>query len=166
MSNTYVESDYQKVSLKKGLESFQQDGYRAFGWEEKTTDNVLEMRRSRDIGNKNELIRLQRQFEAAVDDIDKMEASKNQAATVSALSVGIAGCVFLALSVFSMLQGHNVAMIILGAIGIGLWIVTYPSSLFFKKRKTEKVTPLITKKYDEAYALCKRADEMTKGGKA
>ena len=76
------------------------------------------------------------------------------------------GCVFLALSVFSMLAGHNVAMIILGAVGIGLWIVTYPASLFFRKRKTEKVTPLISKKYDEAYSICKRADEMTKGGQA
>mgnify|MGYP001260805839 CR=1 FL=1 len=167
-SVSFVEYDYVKVPLKAGLESFERDGYRAFGWEESEKDRSfgnLSLKRRRDVPRKNELVRLQRQYEGSLNDIENMEKSKKQASTVAALTTGILGAAFMALSVFSMLGSHVVLMIIFGVIGLLLWGFSYPAYRTAGKKKTEKVTPLIDKKYDEAFDICKKAGEIIKEGR-
>ena len=162
--------DYLKVTVEEDLCSQYMDGYTSFGWKmdenltnEKSGDKItLHMKRSRSILNKTELTRLQRHFESCMGEVAALEASKNSIPTIAALSCGLLGCVFLAGSVFAVTSQQPVIWLsaLLGAPGLLLWAVTYPFSKAVKRRRTEKVLPLIDEKYDEAYEACAKAHKM------
>ena len=156
--------------------SFLLDGYENFGWEldENLSENwesknpaaqqrkVLRLKRNRKIVNKMELTRLERNFEACVNEIDKLEKEKTSMATVYALVSGIIGTAFMAGSIFAVTaQSPNYILCIILAIpGFLGWICPY---FLYKKivgKQTERVTPLIDEKYDEIYEICEKGNKL------
>ena len=146
------------------------DGYASFGWKpdenlpnEKSGGKItLHFKRSRSIVNKTELTRLQRHYEACMQEISVMEASKSTIPTIVSLSCGLLGCAFVAGSVFAVTAETPVIWltVVLGIPGFALWGAAYFGYKWSKCHRSEKVVPLIDAKYDEAYAVCEKAQQL------
>lgn len=175
-SVNFVGYEYKEIVAESSQASFLLDGYENFGWEpdEKVMRNaensglphqkktVIRLKRNRKIINKMELTRLQRNFEACVDEIDKLEAVKTSTATIYALAVGIIGTAFVAGATFAVTAEtpHIILCILLAIPGFIGWIVPF----FLYKRELGKqrvrVTPLIEEKYDEIYEICEKGNRL------
>ena len=146
------------------------DGYASFGWKpdenlpnEKSGGKItLHFKRSRSILNKTELTRLQRHYEACTQEISVMETSKSTIPTIVSLSCGLLSCAFMAGSVFAVTAAPPVIWltVVLGIPGFALWGAVYFCYEWVKRRRTEKVAPLTDAKYDEAYAVCEKAQQL------
>lgn len=172
----FVGYEYKQVTAESDKVSFLLDGYENFGWEadEKWQGNrmpsytagqnkvTLALRRNRKIINKMELTRLQRNFEACVNEIETLERAKTTRALVYALIMGLIGTVFMAGSVFAITAPtpHTVLCILLSVPGFIGWIFPY---FIYKKTvcaQTKKLTPLIEGKYDEIYEICEKGNKL------
>lgn len=173
---SFVGYEYKEIVTDNSRLSFLLDGYESFGWEEdgrlsenaaagKTTlqqRTVLRMKRNRKLVNKVELTRLERNFEACVDEIGKLEKAKTSAATMCALIAGIIGTAFMAGSVFAVTAQppYYILCILLAVPGFLGWIFPY---FLYKKiagKQTEKIMPLIEAKYDEIYEICEKGNKL------
>ena len=117
----------------------------------------LQLKRNKAITSKNEMNRLQMQFEKIIDDIVYLEESKTIGATVVAYIVGITGTVFLGLSTFRYLADNLQACIILAVPGFLGWILSAVVYRWMKDKRNKKVTPMIEEKYESATQLCEKA---------
>ncbi len=120
----------------------------------------LKFKRDRKTRNKAELTRLQRQFEAAVREIENLEKSKNLGASVFAYAFGIIGTAFMAGSVFSYNGGLIPLSIVLAIPGFAGWILPYFLYIKLTNKKTASVTPLIDRQYDLIYETCENASSL------
>lgn len=162
--------DYMKVTVGDDLCSQYMDGYASFGWKpdenmpnEKSGGKVmLHFKRSRNILNKTELTRLQRHYEACMQEIAALEASKGSVSAIVSLTCGLLGCAFMAGSVFAVTAAVPIIWltVLLGIPGFVLWGAAYFGYCEARCRRTEKVTPLIDAKYDEACAVCEKAQQL------
>lgn len=173
----FVGYEYKEVCTDKSKVSFMIDGYENFGWEvdgnvcesADTRQNphfqnkmVIHLKRNRKIVNKMELTRLQRNFEACVNEIEALEKSKTSKATVYALIIGIIGTAFMAASTFAVTaEPPHVLLCILFAIpGFAGWILPYFIYRRMASAQTEKINPLIEEKYDEIYSICEKGNRL------
>ena len=168
--NNFVGYEYKELTVKRDMESVYADGYKNFGWtvEDTTTEHNmdtvnLKLKRDRKICNKAELTRLQRQFESCAGEIDSMERSKTMGASIAAFTIGIVGTAFMGLATFSYLGGMLPLMIVLAIPGFIGWILPYFCFKAIGRNKTNKVAPLIEKKYDEIYEVCEKANALLVG---
>lgn len=110
LESTYIGYEYKEIQVAQKDLSLFLDCYENFGWmpdENHPTDHSGEtvtvyLKRNRKLINKMELTRLQRNFESCMQEIQRMERSKKQTATVWAMIVGVIGTVFMAGSVFAV----------------------------------------------------------------
>ena len=173
----FVGYEYKEVCTDKSKVSFMIDGYENFGWEvdgnvcesADTRQNsnfqnkmVIHLKRNRKIVNKMELTRLQRNFEACVNEIEALEKAKTSKATMYALIVGIIGTAFMAASTFAVTaEPPHVILCILFAIpGFAGWILPYFIYQRMAAAQTEKINPLIEEKYDEIYSICEKGNRL------
>ena len=163
--------DYLKVTVEEDLLSRYIDGYKNFGWildenvptEKGRETAVLHMKRSRHIINKVELTRLQQHYEACMEEVRTLEASKNSVPTTVSLTCGLVGCGFLAGSVFAVTAAPPLIWltVLLAIPGFLLWAAACLCYKPAKKRRIRKVTPLIEAKYDEADEVCEKAYRLS-----
>lgn len=165
-----------EIQIDSSMASFLLDGYESFGWEmdqnlpeHYKTDRVpnqnkvvLHLKRNRKIINKMELTRLQRNFEACVSEIEALEKSKTSAALMCALFSGMIGTAFMAGSTFAVTgqPPHIILCILLSIPGFVGWILPYFLYRRIVGKQTEKLMPLIEKKYDEIYAICEKGNKL------
>lgn len=166
---SFVGYEYKEIVAEDSMASFLLDGYENFGWEldenftaEGRGGKVIRLKRNRKILNKMELTRLQRNFEACVNEIQAMEKNKTSKATIYALICGIIATAFMAGSTFAVTAQppHIVLCIILAVPGLIGWILPY---FLYKKtvgKETEKMTLLIEEKYDEIYEICEKGNKL------
>ena len=176
LKKEFVAYEYKEISVSKDQAAMYLDCYENFGWEilvgvEKVPKqghsphqlmSVFRMRRNRKIMNKMELTRLQRHFEACVNEIKELERAKTSRATVISLSVGIIGTAFMACSVFAVVATppHILLTILFAIPGFIGWILPY---FIYKKvaaKETKKMNLLIEKKYDEIYEICEKGNKI------
>lgn len=165
----FVGYEYKEMVTDSSRLSFLLDGYESFGWEENgsLTESVqqravLRMKRNRKIVNKVELTRLERNFEACVDEIEKLEKAKTSAAAMYAIMLGVIGTAFMAGSTFAVTAQppHYILCILLAVPGFLGWIFPY---FLYKKiagKQKEKILPLIEAKYDEIYEICEKGNKL------
>jgi hypothetical protein len=164
----FVGYEYRDITVPRDKEAIYVDGYENFGWTLESRSAltiglgsvILKFKRDRKIRNKAELTRLQRQFDAYVNEINRMEASKVSSASIAAFTVGIIGTAFMAGSVFAVVGGMVVLCIILAIPAFAGWIVPYFLYNSTYAKKTAKVEPLIDSKYDEIYEICERGNSL------
>lgn len=169
-NKTFIAYEYKEVSVDKDQVSLYMDAYENFGWEmddranSSSTQNRanLHFRRDRKIMNKMELTRLQRNFDACMEEIRQLETSKTSAASAAAIAAGIAGTAFMAGSVFAVTAQppYIILCIILAVPGFLGWILPYFLYKRIRRKKTMKITPLIEAKYDEIYELCEKGNKL------
>lgn len=103
----FTSFEYKEIYVSEDKASFYLDCYENFGWTvddkfppQRTGEKIqIKMKRNRKIVNKVELTRLQRNFEASMDEIDTLENSKTKVATAAALVIGVTGTGFMALCI-------------------------------------------------------------------
>ena len=86
----FTSFEYKEIQVSEDKASFYLDCYENFGWTlddkfppQRTGEKIqIKMKRNRKIVNKVELTRLQRNFEASMDEIDTLENSKTKVATL------------------------------------------------------------------------------------
>ena len=170
----YVAYEYLTVRVKKEMEPFYTDCYENLGWEciytpenevsEFRSGNVIMMdvkfKRDRKIKNRSMLFSLQKKCETALRKIDQLERSKEIPSLIVALIIGIAGLGFLAIAVFSFLNGNVFIGVLSASIGcIGCVLPYY----FYKKIRIErevKLAPLVEEQYDMVYKTCEQARNL------
>lgn len=170
MKEAFESFDYLKVTVENDLCSQYMDGYACFGWkpdenlpqERSGGKTTLHFKRSRSIMGKTELRRLQQHYEACMQEISELEGSKSSVPTIVSLSCGLSGCAFMAGSVFAVTAEPPTLwlMILLAIPGFALWAGAYFGYKAAKRRRSQKVAPLIDAKYDEAYAVCAKAQQI------
>lgn len=172
----FIGYEYKEIMAEGSRISFLLDGYENFGWEidENVQDGrngmgasegnkvTVYLKRNRKIVNKMELTRLQRNFEACVNEIDALEKAKTSAAMMYAIILGIFGTAFMAGATFAVTAqpSHYILCILLALPGFLGWICPY---FFYKKmvqKKSEKLTPFIEEKYDEIYEICEKGSKL------
>lgn len=172
----FIGYEYKEITAESGKASFLLDGYENFGWE--ADENfpgknnapyapaksrvTLRLKRNRKIINKTELTRLQRNFEACVNEIQRLEEAKTSRATMCALIVAVIGTAFMAGSTFAVTaEPPQVALCIVLAIpGFIGWILPFFLYKRIVGRQTGKLTPLIEAKYDEIYEICEKGNNL------
>jgi len=169
-SEPYVAYEYKEIQVEKETASFYLDSYECFGWEkdENLPENVaggrvtLRLKRNRNIINKMELTRLQRNFEACMDEIRMMKKAIAEKPTMSAISVGILGTAFLAGSTFAVTADppHIVLCIILAVPGFLGWFSPIFLYRAFRRKQMEKMLPFIDQKYEEIYKICEKGHSL------
>ena len=162
----YIGYDYKELTASGERASFYLDCYQSFGWtpDERTGDGKgkLVLRRERKIINKMELTRLQRHFEACMNEIAALEHSKTSSATVVALLVGLTGTAFMAGSVFAVthVPPLMILSVILALPGFVGWLLPW---FLYKKMVSKRsvlVTELVEQKYDEIYEICEQGNQL------
>ena len=172
MSERIDSFDYLKVTVEEDFLSQYIDGYEKFGWridgnmptETSLGKATLHMKRGRHIANKVELVRLQQHYEACMGEIRTLEASKGSVPAAVSLACVLAGCAFMAGSVFAVTATPPVVWltVLLAIPGFALWAAAYFCHKPVKSRRIQKVTPLIEAKYDEAYGVCDKALRLSR----
>ena len=166
----FVGYDYKEISASGERASFYLDCYQNFGWiqDERTQEGgpaakgKLVLKRERKIINKTELTRLQRHFEACVDEIRALEQSKTANASIAALCIGVVGTVFMALATFAAV--HEPPLWVLCAVlavpGFIGWVLPYFVYQKLTAKRTKVVAGLIEQKYDEIYEICEQGSQL------
>lgn len=166
--NNFVGFEYQDITVKRTMASVYTDGYENFGWTMEGTSSsatkvdtvTIKLKRDRKIRNKAELTRLQRQFDACVMEIQSLEFSKFALASAVAYVIGVIGTAFMAGSVFAVTSNMISLCVVLAIPGFVGWVLPYLCYRKISKKKTDTVTPLIDKKYDDIYAVCEKASGL------
>lgn len=173
----FIGYEYKEIYTDKNKASFMIDGYENFGWEvdgniRESTEKVgnprlqnkvtLHLKRNRKIVNKMELSRLQKNFEACVNEIEILEKAKTSKATMYALIIGIVGTIFMAASTFAITaeSPHVILCIVFAIPGFIGWILPYFVYKRIVKKQTEKMNILIEEKYDEIYLVCEKGNKL------
>ena len=100
-----------------------------------------------------------------MEEICSLENSKHSRATMAAITTGIIGTAFMAGSVFAVTARPPIIWltVLLAIPGFALWGGGYFVCQAVKRKRTETVTPLIEKKYDEAYEVCEKGNKLLTG---
>ena len=170
LEGTYIGYEYKEIQVAQKDLSLFLDCYENFGWmpdENHPADHggetvTVYLKRNRKLINKMELTRVQRNFESCIQEIQRMERSKKQTATVWAIIVGVIGTVFMAGSVFAVTNEppHYLLMVLLAVPGFVGWIL--PAFLYRYKfqKQSQKVQPFMEAKYEEIYHLCEKGHSL------
>ena len=167
----FVAYEYQEHTVEQRYASYYEDGYGYFGWQVETQQphgvelqgrETLRLKRDRHIPNKTELTRLQRQFEAIMEDVRRLEHSSEHLATMAALGCGMAGTVFMGGSTFAITAAAPIVWLcaVLAVPGFILWGAAYPLYRYVQKRRAQEVQPLVEGKLDEMYEVCEKASRL------
>lgn len=170
ISRDFVGYEYKELTAPSDKFSLYLDGYENFGWcidlnvprRQEHGMITVTVKRDRRMINRMELTRLQRNFDACVKEIEELERSKTTGPLIFALSIGLIGTVFLALSVFAVTDQppHIAACVLFGIPGIAGWVA--PVFIYQRRlhQKARQIDPLIEAKLEEAYRLCERGHQL------
>lgn len=166
----FTSYEYKEITVHSEKASLYLDCYESFGWrqdenfppKESGEKITLKLKRDRRLVNKTELTRLQRHFEADMEEIDALERSKSGTATAWALAVGLLGTVLMAGSVFAIAASPPKVGLcaLLGVPAIAGWLATYFVYRQAKLKRTRQVEPFISAKMEEVYTLCEKGQSL------
>ena len=121
---------------------------------------TLKFKRDRRIENKQQLDKLEREYEAALSAISKVER-KNSAQTMGvSLGTGIIGALFVGLSVYNFISSNIVLGIVLAAIGAIGWAIGFFSNKKVGNKKSTQTEPYIQEQMNIVYSTCEKAHAL------
>lgn len=166
----FIFYEYKEITVRSDKAPLYRDCYECFGWQQDENFSMQEtggkitltLKRDRKLVNKTELTRLQRNFEANMEEIDSLERSKTSAASIWAMSIAMAGTAFMAGAVFAVSAEppHILLCILLAIPAFAGWILPYFVYQQVKARRTRQVTPFIEEKIEEIYGMCKKGQSL------
>lgn len=164
----FVGYEYKEIAAAGEQAAFYLDCYQNFGWQmderlrDNSTKGKLVLKRERKIINKAELTRLQRHFEACMEEIAALERSRTTAASAVALIIGVVGTVFMAGATFAAVHvppmwGLMAVLAVPGFLGWVLPLFVYQSMV---SRRSRVVEELVERKYDEIHEICEQGNSL------
>lgn len=166
----FTSYEYKEVTVENDKASFYLDCYESFGWrpdenfpaKESGGKTTLKFKRDRKLVNKTELTRLQRHFEANMEEIAALERSKSTTAKLWAIGIGLVGTAFMTGSVFAATATpmQVVLCAVLAVPAFAGWIAPYFVYHKVKDAKIRQVTPFIETKIEEIYVLCEKGSAL------
>ena len=123
---------------------------------------TLTFKRDRHLEGKEDLNKLQLQYENCAKSIETLEASKKSGAAVAAYTIGLIGTVFMAFAMFGYLAAMTPAFIFPAVLGFLGWIIPFFAYKSLVARKTQKIDPLIENQHDAIYTICQKASNITR----
>ena len=160
----FIAHEYKTIVASRKLSSVYLDCYPSFGWTlddsyfSNYSDRVsMTFKRDRQLKNKPEVNKLQRQFEQGVENIAHLENTKRTRAQIIAITVGLIGTAFMAGATFSFLGGFIIACILLAIPGFVGWGLAYFLFRKFCKKREDEIVPLIDQEFDSLYSSCEKA---------
>ena len=168
IKHSYIGYEYKQLHASGERMSMLLDGYTSFGWmpDDKAEFNSgtrkIVLRRDRKIINKTELTRLQRNFEACVNEIDMLEKSRTTNATIASIIVGCVGIAFMAGSVFAITAVQPIIWlsVVLAVPAFALCAIAPAVYKRMLAKRSKIVDELIEKKYDEIYDICQKGNSL------
>lgn len=166
--NHVVAYEYKDVTVARRMEAAYIDGYVNFGWELVETFPALQgnmavalrLKRDRQVKNKGELNRLEREFENELREIERLEMKKKASIMGPSLGIGIVGLAISAGAVASFLNGVVILGVVLLIPAVACCVLGFVSSIRLRAKKTEQVAPQINGHYDAVYQTCEKAYEL------
>lgn len=162
--------EYKEVTVHSDKASLYLDGYESFGWQQdenfppKETGKkiTLRLKRDRKLINRTELTRLQRHFEADMEEISALEQSKHSTATVWALDVALVGTALMTGSVFAATAKPPIMWLcaLLGFPAIAGWIAPFFVYQKVYTKKARRTEPFIEQKMEEIYSMCEKGQKL------
>lgn len=169
-SGAFIGYEYKEIEASGERAAFYLDCYENFGWilDERaqevvpTSKGKLLLKRERKIMNKAELTRLQRHFEACMDEIGALEQSKTTNATIWAIVVGLVGTAFLAGATFAAVHVPPLYVLctVLAVPGFAGWALPYFLFQKLAAKRAKVVAELVERKYDEIYEICEQGNKL------
>lgn len=165
----YKSYEYKELSIPSDKAGFYLDSYASFGWVQNddlppqgSRTVTFHLKRDRKLVNKAELTRLQRHFEADLEQLRELERSKTSAARLWAALIGLLGTALMAGSVFAVTATPpRIGLCILLAVpAFAGWIAPYFVYRAVRARKTRQLTPYIEEKIEELYSLCEKGQAL------
>jgi len=177
----YIGYEYKEALVARDMVSMYLDAYQSFGWIPDDNMNTtryagvinlpktrnlgkvsIKLKRDRKIINKAELTRLQRHFEACMNEIEELEKSKTTVATIASIAIGVIGTAFIAGSTFAITSDPPMLLlcILLAIPGFIGWILPYFVYRALVRRKTKEANSLIEQKYDEIHEICEKGSKL------
>lgn len=168
--NRFTAYEYKEVTVSCDKASLYLDCYESFGWQqdenfppkESGGRVTLKLKRNRRLVNRTELTRLQRHFEANMEEIHALEASSVNVAAIWALAIGLLGTAFMAGAVFAITAKppQTVLCIVLAIPTFAGWIAPCFVYQKVRRQKTRQVEPFINAKMEEVYTLCEKGQSL------
>lgn len=166
-STQFTGYEYKELSAAGEQAAFYLDCYESFGWQPEDrlgggARGRLLLKRERKLVNKMELTRLQRHFEACMDEIRALERSKTSNAAIWAIAVGLTGTVFLAGATFAAVHVPPLYLLcaILAVPGFIGWVLPYFLYRKLAAKRAAVVAELVEQKYDEIYEICEQGNKL------
>lgn len=180
----FVAYEYLSINVRSEKEALYVDCYENFGWiltnsnsalvekedyyinNSNLSDNKLinlKFKRDRKIKNKVKLLSLQRKLEMALKEMEKLERQPKTAGLISALSIGLVGTVFLAISVFAITAIKPLYLVcaLTGIIGLVGWGLGFFSYKYVKDKKEKENISLIDEQYNIIYDSQEQAKKLS-----
>jgi len=121
---------------------------------------TLKFKRDRRIENKQQLDKLEREYEAALSAISKVER-KNSAQTMGvSLGTGIIGAVFVGLAVYNFISSNVVLGVVFAVIGAIGWTIGFFSNRKVGNKKSAQTEPYIQEQMNIVYDVCEKAHAL------
>ena len=121
---------------------------------------TLKFKRDRRIENKQQLEKLEREYEDALSAIQKAER-KNAAQTMGiSLGTGIIGTVFIGLAVYNFVFSNTVLGVVFAAIGAVGWAIGFFSNMKIGKKKSSQTEPYVQEQLNIVYSSCEKAHAL------
>ena len=121
---------------------------------------TLKFKRDRRIENKQQLDKLEKEYEEALSAINKIER-KNSAQTMGvSLGTGIIGAVFVGLSVYSFISSNIVLGTLFAVVGAAGWAIGFFSNQKVGKKKSVQSGPQVQEQLGIAYNACEQAHAL------
>jgi len=178
----FIAYEYLSLNVKSEKEPLYIDCYENFGWilinntalidkedyyinNSNTTNNKLvniKLKRDRKIKNKIQLLSLQKKLESALNELEKLEKEPTSIGFIYAMTIGLVGTIFMALSVFSITASNPLVIlgILCGIVGIIGWVLPYFVFIRVKADKSQKNIILIEEQYNIIYDSCEQAKKL------
>ncbi len=167
----FVSYEYKTVSIKAKDQAKAMDMYEAFGWEitaanPSALDNVtLSLKRDRKQRHKQELVKLERQAEEALETINGLERAKTLGASVFAFIFGCIATLVLGggMCLTMLIEGSiaatagGIALGILGIVLCGLNYYVYKKSVV---RKTRTLLPVIDQTEEKFANILEKGNDL------
>lgn len=171
MEKDFISYEYKTVSAKAKDQTRAVDLYEAFGWEVTGTAAsavggvTLSLKRDRKQRHRQELNRLERQAEEALETLDGLERSKTAGASVFAFLFGIAAALILGGGMCLTMLIENsipalVGGIVLGVAGLALCGVNYVIYQKLAAKKTKQILPVIDRTEEKLADLLEKGNEL------
>jgi hypothetical protein len=161
--------EYCSIVVPRGLEPLYADCYRAFGWEATNVVNSLvsvskvslSFRRNRAIKNNVELSRLQAQLDGAFRNLQTIQAEKEAAGFVPALSMGIVSALVLGGGMSLCLKSDQLVLgVIVGLAGLAGCAFPYFIHKTIKEKHAERFIVAADEQYDKISQICSQAQAL------